>query len=150
MADTPGVLVVKDGAGATKNLNTVDDGSGNKSTQHALRANNDLVSTANPLPVVFHAGVTMTQTVVALAADIDAVIIAANPNRRYLSLINLGDTMVTLGFGAVAVAGAGWPLPPAPPSEVIGVGKTWETNPPLGAIHGIGPGNTTVVVLEGV
>lgn len=92
----------------------------------------------------------ITQTVVNLTANTDATLIAANSARKSLQLITTGSGDVTLAFGAAATIGQGWPLPAATASAKTGVPMSWETSPPVGAVHGIAASNTTVVVLEGI
>jgi hypothetical protein len=109
------------------------------------------VSLANPIPVKQQGGLTFTQTVVALTATVDATLIAANPNRRFLALLTIGAGDVTLAFGQAAVVGQGWLLPAADASSKIGVPLRFTCEEaPLGAVHGISAVNTTVAVIEGV
>ena len=98
------------------------------------------------------AAITITQTVVPLT-QADNPIVAANPNRKYLAIINIGTGLASLGFGAVAVAGQGWPLSAASVAGDGGGGLERSGDGiTLQAIHGIcAIGVTTsVVVLEGV
>ena len=92
--------------------------------------------------------ITYTQTVVALTAT-DGVVIAANAARKDLWLINIGTGLATLGFGAVAVAGQGYPLAAA--GAVGDQGGGWQGNTAQ-AIHGICASGvtTSLLVLEGV
>jgi hypothetical protein len=136
-------------------------------TPHSVpEINGQPVSTGNPLPVsdpntvaalngvlTFKPNViTITQTVVALTAA-DAQIVAANPNRKYLAILNIGTGLATLGFGGVAVAGQGYPLSAASVAGDQGGGIIFESSGvSQQAIHGICAANvtTSVVVLEGV
>ena len=93
------------------------------------------------LPVSF----SIRQTVVSVTTS-STVLIAANPNRKYLALMNNGAGAVTLSFDTnAAVAGSGWTL------AASGGGITWEaTGVPIQAINGItASGTSSVVVLEG-
>jgi hypothetical protein len=51
MADSPSVLIVKDGIAANRNIGTLVDDAGVQYPQHVVRANGAPVTTAAPLPV---------------------------------------------------------------------------------------------------
>jgi hypothetical protein len=166
MVDNVTAVSFVDGAGITRQQNSTNDNSGFIAPQTALRTNGAPVEANNPLPiadaallaafiagiVVKPAAITITQTVVALTSA-DVVIVAANSNRKYLAIINIGTGLASLGFGSVAVAGQGWPLSAASAAGDAGGGLERSGDGiTLQAIHGIcAAGVTTnVVVLEGV
>lgn len=117
------------------------DGDGsNKASINALGAL--LVSQSN--------GLTVVQTVRTLTANSSTQLIAANLNRRYLALMNIGVAAAVLNFNAPAVLGEGWPLGPAGTAGSQGGGMVWEgTGVSTDAIYAIAGGSTTIVVLEG-
>lgn len=95
---------------------------------------------------------TLTQTVVTLSANTDAPLIAANKNRVFLAISNVGTGLCNLSFTAnAAVVGQGWPLGAAPASGDQGGALVFDGHAvPKGPVRGISQVGTTVVVLEGV
>jgi len=95
--------------------------------------------------------VTLAQSVVPVTAT-DTTLIGANPARKYLALANIGTGLVTLNFGAAAVAGHGFPLAPAALAGGQGGGLVFEsssiTPQAIHAICGAG-GTSSVAVVEG-
>ena len=99
------------------------------------------------LPVAF----SMRQTVVSVAAT-STTIVAANPTRKYLGVMNLGTVPVTLSFdGTPAVVGAGWILAAAPSAGTPGTTLMFDkTGVPIQALNGIATtGTANIAVLEG-
>lgn len=95
--------------------------------------------------------VVLKQTVVTLTATVDNTIVAANPLRKYLAIINIGTGLATLAFDAAATAGSGWPLSEAASAGEQGGAIIFEASAmPLNAIHAISTAGTTLVVIEGV
>lgn len=95
-------------------------------------------------------GFRIKQTVVALAAATDTVLVASHDTRKYLAIINIGTNPASLNFDAVAVAGQGWPVNAASVAGQQGGAITWESSGVhKGAVHGISTAGTTIVVLEG-
>lgn len=96
-------------------------------------------------------GVTINQTVVSLTAATDTTLVAANPLRKYLAIVNIGTGLVSLAWNTAAVAGQGWPLTAAGVAGDQGGALIFEASAmPFGAVHGISTAGSTVVVLEGV
>ena len=96
-------------------------------------------------------GMSIVQTVVTLTATVDAVLVAANPNRKYLALCNVNTGLVTLAFDKAAVAGSGWPLGEAGSAGDQGGAIVFESSGvTTQAVHGISTAGSTVVVLEGI
>lgn len=87
----------------------------------------------------------LTQTVKTLAPASSTSLVAANPRRLYLGLLNTGAADVTLSFtSAPAVAGQGWVL------YAGGGGISWDGDTvPTDAIQGIATAGSTLIVLEG-
>lgn len=97
------------------------------------------------------AGMSIAQTVVALSAAQDTTIVAANPNRKYLAICNIGTSLATLAFDKAAVAGSGWPLGAADISGGQGGAVFFEASGvPQQAVHAISTVGTTLVVMEGI
>lgn len=94
--------------------------------------------------------VSITQTVVTLTANTDGVLIAANPSRRSLAVLNIDVGDATLQFNGAAVAGSGWCLPAASGAGGMGGGYDWGSVPPTNAVHAISAAGTRIVVWEGV
>lgn len=153
MAQSTIPFIVLDGTGATKNFQAEQDiTSGFLTPHHVIETGDAPVSQTNPLPIRAWDGVTLTQTVVTVPANqVDTVLIAANPNRRSLVLVNIDLGPLTLNFGAAASYGSGFPLDPAAIAGGTGGTMTWHALPPTNAVHAIaGTIATRVVVLEGV
>ena len=63
-----------------------------------------LAPASHAAEVVTPSSVLISQTVVTLAANTDAII-GSNTSRRYLCLMNIGTDLVTLAFDQAPVAG---------------------------------------------
>ena len=157
---------------ADVNLGTVADaawaGAGNASVVALLKAaylaavagsklvdkggvNQVAINTAGAVSITNRTSVTVTQTVVALTANTDATLLAANPNRKFLGLMNIGTGQATLAFNGAATVNAGWILAPYNNGAVgAGGGLTWDAVVSQDAIHAISATATTIVILEGV
>jgi len=99
--------------------------------------------------IVAPSSVPISQSVVTLAAGIDAIL-GSSAGRRYLCLMNIGADLVTLAFDQPAVAGSGWPLEPASASGHQGGSMCWESSVIAGsAVHAISQAGSSIVVLEG-
>ena len=97
------------------------------------------------------AGMSVVQTVVTLTATVDATIVAANSNRKYLAIININTGLATLAFDTAAVAGQGWPLSAAASAGDQGGAVVFEASAiTQQAVHAISTAGTTLVVLEGI
>ena len=99
------------------------------------------------LPISF----SMRQTVVSVTTS-STVLVATNPNRKYLALMNIGTADVTMSFdGTAAVAGSGWVLAAANAAGSAGGGITWEASGvPIQSVNGIvATGTSNIAVLEG-
>jgi hypothetical protein len=95
--------------------------------------------------------VVLKQSVVTLTATVDNTIVAANPLRKYLAIVNIGTGLVTLAFDQAAVAGSGWPLAAAGGAGQQGGAIVFEASAlPMNAIHAISTAGSSVVVIEGV
>lgn len=109
------------------------------------------LSPTNPLPTGnSSAQVTLTQTVVALSAGVDAVLVAANASRKYLKVQNIGTDTATLNFGAAATALSGLALSFAGFAGGAGGEFLMDSFVSGQAVHGISVNGTSVVVIEGV
>lgn len=93
----------------------------------------------------------VTQGVVVVAAGGAPVeILAAKTGRRYLAIVNVGLGRATLGFGAAAAVGQGWPLEPAGELGGQGGGYIAEAGGvPNNALFAASTQGTTLIVLEG-
>lgn len=90
----------------------------------------------------------ITQTVVTLAAGVDATL-GYGASRRYLCLMNVGTGLVNLAFDQAAVAGAGWALEGASATGHQGGSMCWESATVVAsAVHAISAAGSTIVVLE--
>ena len=90
----------------------------------------------------------ISQTIVTLAAGVDTTL-GADPSRRYLCLMNIGTGLVTLGFGAPAIAGSGWALEAASSAGHQGGSMCWESATVVaGTLHAVSAAGSTVAVLE--
>jgi hypothetical protein len=112
-----------------------------------------LVLGTNPVAraadIVAPSSLPITQTVVTLAAGVDAILGTAT-SRRYLCLMNIGTGLVNLGFDAPAAASAGWALEGASDAGHQGGAMCWENSiVAAGVVHAISAAGSTVVVLEG-
>lgn len=97
------------------------------------------------------AGMSINQTVVSLSANSDTTLVAANHNRKYLAICNIGTGLVSLAFDQAATAGSGWPLAAAMGAGQQGGEMVWEASAiTQQAVHGISTLGSTVVVLEGI
>jgi hypothetical protein len=117
-----------------------------------VEGDGDGVSAATPLrqAVQLRPGGTITQTLVLLPAGQDAVLAAADPNRRFLALINIDVGDANLGFGTAAVVDAGWPLNAAAAAGRQGGSQSFAgSGVPTNDVHGISASGTTIVVLKG-
>ena len=115
----------------------------------ALTLTLGIVTTTRAAEVVTPSRLTMTQTVVTLAAGVDTTL-GSNVGRRYLCLMNIGTGLVTLGFDRPAVADSGWPLEGAWALGHQGGSMCWESSVVTGSVvHAISADGSTVVVLEG-
>lgn len=95
-------------------------------------------------------GMQIRQTVVSVPANTDTLLVAANPMRKYLAIVNIGTGAGTWGFDQAAVVNSGYPLTAAAAAGAQGGGLVWEAGVvPLNAIHLISAAGTTVAVLEG-
>jgi hypothetical protein len=99
--------------------------------------------------VVTPSRLSMTQSVVTLAAGVDTVL-GSSASRRYLCLMNIGTGLVSLGFGRTAVADSGWALEGASADGHQGGSMCWEASVVMSSVvHAISAAGSTVVVLEG-
>ena len=94
-------------------------------------------------------GVTLTQTVVNVAAGTDAQLLGANPNRKSCGFFLVTSGVVGyLNLGAAATSANGLPFGQG---SQFGYAYTWEgSGVPTNALHLMSPSNATVVVWEGV
>jgi hypothetical protein len=91
------------------------------------------------------------QSVVTLTAATDTQLVAANPMRKYLALVNIGTGLASLAFDVAAVAGQGWPLSAASTAGDQGGAIFFEASAVTKqAVHAISTAGTVIVVLEGV
>jgi hypothetical protein len=108
-----------------------------------------LVPASRAAEIVAPSSVLLGQSVVALAAGVDAVI-GSNTGRRYLCLMNIGTDLVTLAFDRAAVAGSGWALEGASIDGHQGGSMCWDGATVAGSVvHAVSAAGSTVVVLEG-
>jgi hypothetical protein len=99
--------------------------------------------------IVAPSSVPINQSVVALAANTDAVL-GSSTGRRYLCLMNIGTDLVTLAFDRPAVAGSGWALESAALNGHQGGSMCWEgATVAASVVHAIRAAGSTVAVLEG-
>lgn len=88
----------------------------------------------------------------AAVANSSTIVLPQNGNRNFLLLINMSDTMIWCKFGgAVAVAGEGVPLAPAPAVTTTGGSIFLDYKFSIEEIrctHG-GSGNKTININEG-
>jgi hypothetical protein len=108
-----------------------------------------LAPASHAAEIVTPFSVPISQTVVALAANTDALL-ASNTGRRYLCLMNIGTDLVTLAFDQAAVAGSGWALEAAAANGHQGGSMCWDGTSVAGSVvHAISAAGSTVAVLEG-
>ena len=108
-----------------------------------------LVPASRAAEIVAPSTVPLGQSVVTLAAGVDAVL-GSNTGRRYLCVMNIGTDLVTLAFDRPAVAGAGWALEGAVAAGHQGGSMCWDGTIVAGnVVHGVSAAGSTVVVLEG-
>jgi hypothetical protein len=108
-----------------------------------------LVPAGRAAEIVAPSSVPISQSVVTLAAGIDAIL-GSSGGRRYLCLMNIGTDLVTLSFDQPAVAGSGWPLEAASADGHQGGSMCWESSVIAGsAVHAISLAGSSIVVLEG-
>lgn len=93
--------------------------------------------------------ITITSTLVAVSTS-SSVVIAANPNRKYLAIQNIGLNHVNLGFSASAILNQGWAIDPAAAIGRQGGALSFEPLLVTQEIRAIAPAATTLIVLEGV
>lgn len=99
--------------------------------------------------IIAPSSVSIDQTVVTLAADIDAIL-GSSTDRRYLCLMNIGTDLVTLAFDRPAVAGSGWALEGAALDGHQGGSMCWDgATVPGSVVHAISAAGSKVAVLEG-
>lgn len=109
-----------------------------------------LTDTAGALQVGVKGGATVALTVVTLPAGTATQLVAANANRRYLALSNIGTGLGTVGFANTITAGNGWPLAAAASAGAAGGNFTFHPESVhTGAVWGVSAAGTTVAVLEG-
>lgn len=147
---TQTAVQIVDALGNRQSMKAEIDGQGVLSPHQVPEVGGLPVSTTNPMPTFGVVGLTLTMRIVSLTANTDALLAAANPARRYLSMVALTGGDVWLNFGSNAVVAAGWPLP-APAAEAKR-GEPFEMADgmvTLQAVHGISDSAATVVVLEG-
>lgn len=75
------------------------------------------------------------------------LILAANPQRFYVEIINDSNTKIWIYFGSQNVAGQGIPIPANGFSYEIDRNNLWQGD--IYAVHAIPASNKTVVVYEG-
>lgn len=94
--------------------------------------------------------VIVTQTVQTLTAATDAALTGTGPGLRSLCIANIGTGLVTLNFGAVAVAGSGWGLNASGGAGQAGGSICWNAGPvPRSIVHAISTAGSTVAILVG-
>lgn len=97
-------------------------------------------------------GMSIVQTTVTLAANTVTTVIAGNPDRKYLAIMNIGTGRANLSFGGntTPVVDQGWPLAASATLGDQGGGLFFEastvTHQRVSAISAAG---TKIVVLEG-
>ena len=97
------------------------------------------------------AAVTLTQTLVTLAAGVSQTLIAANANRRYLAFANVGANPMTVAPGAVTVtAGQGMNYSAGEAPSFQGGGQAFEGSAvATSAFSAVSAVGTTVCIWEG-
>jgi hypothetical protein len=104
---------------------------------------------AHAAEIITPSSLPLTQTVVTLAAGVDATL-GSSRSRRYLCLMNIGTGLVTLGFDQTAAAGTGWAIEGASVAGHQGGSMCWESAiVAQSTVHAVSTAGTTVVVLEG-
>jgi hypothetical protein len=94
--------------------------------------------------------VLVTQTVQTLTAATDAALTGTGPGNRMVCVMNIGTGLVSLNFGAAAVAGQGWALNAAGGAGQAGGSICWYGDTvPRSVIHAISTAGSTIVTLVG-
>lgn len=147
LTDATGALQVVSGANGTA-ADAAYAGSGAGTVVSVLKGLYALLAAAL---TIRPGALTITQTVVTLAAATNTQLLAANASRRYLLIVNIGTGDAWLAFGSTAaVAATGYPLPAAAAAGGQGGGYSCDASTvPSGAIQAISTAGTTLVVLEG-
>ena len=139
-------------ANGTKKAFVVESNGSSQLTAHSvLEADNAPVSSTHGLPVA-PSVITITTTY-ASVTQTSSVVLAANANRKYLAIVNVGLNRCTLGFGTAAVTGQGFPCSASATQGDQGGGLTMESSLiTQQAIQAVCPGGltTNLVILEGV
>jgi hypothetical protein len=119
--------------------------------QATMAASLPVVVASNQSPLTtLSKGAAITQTVVTLNANTNAQILAANPNRRLLCVINIGTGLATLNFGATAATvGNGFPCAAAAGAGQQGGGLLMDAVVSTDAVQAISATGTVLAVLEG-
>jgi hypothetical protein len=108
------------------------------------------VTPANPMPSRAVNGVTITQSLVAIAANASAPLVAANPTRKYLAIMNIGLGAATIAFNQAATLNLGWAIAPAASAGAQGGFLIFEgAGVSLDQITAISAVGTTFAILEG-
>lgn len=95
-------------------------------------------------------GVVLTMTTMAIGAGANTVLIAANPYRKYLALMNTGTGRANLALAPnAAVLNAGWPLAAASAAGDAGGGLLFDDVRTTQGFNVWAATATTIVVLEG-
>ncbi|HKS88737.1 MAG TPA: hypothetical protein VJR70_04795 [Stellaceae bacterium] len=106
------------------------------------------IASGDAAEIVAPSSAAITQTLVTLAAGVDATL-GYGAGRRYLCLMNIGTGLVNLAFDQAATAGGGWALEGASSDGHQGGSMCWESATVVGsAVHAISAAGSTVVVLE--
>ena len=94
---------------------------------------------------------TITSTVVTIAASGNGTLVAANANRKYLFIQNIDTGNATVAPGAAPTFGTGKPLQAAPNAGGSGEFMCWETGgiPTQAFAASCGTTGTRIVVWEG-
>jgi hypothetical protein len=108
------------------------------------------VTSANPMPSRAINGVTITQSIVTIAANASVQLVAANPGRKYLAIMNIGLGAATIAFNQAAVLGQGWAIAPAASPGAQGGFLIFEgAGVSLDQITAISAAGTVFAILEG-
>jgi hypothetical protein len=100
------------------------------------------------IPVALAGNSSITQTTVAVPANTDTVLVAANANRSFLlfTILTTGQTAY-VAFDQAAVLTQGMPF--GSTGSPLGSSYGWGSNPPSNALHIICASAITVIVWEG-
>lgn len=94
--------------------------------------------------------VAITQTAQTLTAATDAALTGTGAGIRMLCVQNIGTGLVTLNFGAAAVAGSGYALNAAAGAGQGGGERCWDSGTvPRNVVHAISAAGSVVAVLVG-